>query len=834
MAGLAAFLPAIVRAVAPRLGAIRQGIGRGFRKVQEAPYIGTRTPSGKFDPATTGFGSVDDNITSAAMRRGAALRLGLGGIEAGAAADAFTDEESTLFDKAIGATYGLGAFQFGRRGYQMARAANLGRGVPEATRFGKNIELAQVPAFAGDVLLGGPREVDIAQASDQEKAQATEANLGQLNPNQRKILNDFLTAYPEGSDRKPSQEVRDKLGEALRAAQDQKPTEIKKDEQIVPPTTQSSDQSIKQKEQVEKEIKEVDKRETIYPDSDDNAEIDKTVNAADKSAKQLLIDSKGSDTKYSDIADGPIADMFDALRVKKSDYERSDAAIKEYQEKIVANASKIKSFDEYKKQYDLAVGDGDNNLKNVTMLKWGLSLMQATSNQGGLAGAIDAVAKASTPFAEDLQAIAMKEKEENKALALRYMQYEKEAQENLNQAEQQALAMNIQQIQRLENAEIQMNKDFITMQAEYLKNIMAEERLRIKAHNEANAITDKMEIRTISDPTAVGGQRNILFRIGKQDGMPRMEAKDANGRLMYVPLSPEMTNIYQSGEAVERDAKGLRDTRRKLFSINEGFRYNDRLTEIIEKGDLKPGVQASFAKTLQGLSSFIQDSTQIMGRSVGGTAGSSFDAKNPNIDNMMAKTFEGYKIGASDEYLKENGNLTEQFRKDIREAKELGDRIRNGQATGILNDKIKELGIQGNYDRDEVAQQVADMLLIEQRMKYILANANKGSDRLTVADVDNAGQRTKLFSFFAGSRTITNTYKSIREDLEEAAQAAITEYISYGGLDRGLNNFTYLPQVRARNARLTQMVEGRASQQGATTNEQATENVINALGEFFQ
>ena len=32
----------------------------------------------------------------------------------------------------------------------------------------------------------------------------------------------------------------------------------------------------------------------------------------------------------------------------------------------------------------------------------------------------------------------MKEKEENKALALRYMQYEKEAQENLNQAEQQA------------------------------------------------------------------------------------------------------------------------------------------------------------------------------------------------------------------------------------------------------------------------------------------------------------------------------------------------------------------------------------------------------------
>ena len=818
--GLAAFLPAVVRAVAPRLGAI----GRGLRQL---PGVGTQVEKT--------FPGVGPGMrTTASQRREAAINLGLGGIEAGAAADAFTDPEATLFDKAIGATYGLGAFQFGRRGYQMARSANLGTRMPPKTEFGKRIERAQIPAVAGDVLLGGPREVDIAQASDQEKAQATEANLGQLNPTQRKILNDFLTAYPEGSDRKPSQEVRDKLGEALRAAQTEKETPIKKDEQIVPPTTEQTEAVEKKREESNAAIKQENPTETIIPDSEDDTEIEKTVTAADKSAKKLLIESKGSDPKYSDIADGPIAEMFDALRVKKSDYERSDAAIKEYQEKIVANASKIKSFDEYKKQYDLAVGDGDNNLKNVTMLKWGLSLMQGTSNQGGLAGAIDAVAKASMPFAEDIQAIALKEKEENKALAIRYMQYEKEAQQNLNQAEQTALAMNIQQIQRLENAEIQMDRDFINKQTEYMKNLMEEERLRIKAHNEANAITDKMEVRTISDPTAVGGQRNIIFRIGKSDGLPRMPV-NVNGVMKYVPLDAKMSQIYQSGTAVQKyDAKGLRDTRRKLFSINEGLRYNERLVEIIDKGDIKPGVQASVAKAITGLSSFISDSAQVMGRSVGGTAGSSFDAKNPNIDNMMAKTFDGYRIGASEEYLKENAGLTDRFRKDIAEAKALGDRIRAGQADSSLNSYVRELGIKGDYDKDEVAQQVADLLLIEQRMKYILANANKGSDRLTVADVDNAGKRTKLFSFLAGSRTIQNTYKAIREDLEEAAQGAIDEYIAYGGQDRGLNNFTYLPQVKARNARLTQMVEGRASQQGATTNEQATENVINALGEFFQ
>jgi phosphotransacetylase len=48
-------------------------------------------------------------------------------------------------------------------------------------------------------------------------------------------------------------------------------------------------------------------------------------------------------------------------------------------------------------------------------------------------------------------------------------------------------------------------------------------------------------------------------------------------------------------------------------------------------------------------------------------------------------------------------------------------------------------------DEERIAR--AQLKLIEQRMKYIIANANKGQDRLTVADIKDAEQNTKIFDF---------------------------------------------------------------------------------------
>ena len=39
-------------------------------------------------------------------------------------------------------------------------------------------------------------------------------------------------------------------------------------------------------------------------------------------------------------------------------------------------------------------------------------------------------------------------------------------------------------------------------------------------------------------------------------------------------------------------------------------------------------------------------------------------------------------------------------------------------------------------------------------MKYIVANADKGEDRLTVADVNNAAQTTAIFEFLKAGKTV--------------------------------------------------------------------------------
>ena len=46
-------------------------------------------------------------------------------------------------------------------------------------------------------------------------------------------------------------------------------------------------------------------------------------------------------------------------------------------------------------------------------------------------------------------------------------------------------------------------------------------------------------------------------------------------------------------------------------------------------------------------------------------------------------------------------------------------------------------------------------------MKYILANANKAEDRLTVADVKNAEENTQILKWFTSPQKIKSQYKAL-------------------------------------------------------------------------
>ena len=87
--------------------------------------------------------------------------------------------------------------------------------------------------------------------------------------------------------------------------------------------------------------------------------------------------------------------------------------------------------------------------------------------------------------------------------------------------------------------------------------------------------------------------------------------------------------------------------------------------------------------------------------------------------------------------------------------------------------------------------------LIEVRMKYILANANKSEDRLTRADVQDAEQATKIMGLFTGEKEVKSSYKNLAADLEAQFLRLAKNYIEAGGNEDFLLSFEQMPYIRS-------------------------------------
>jgi hypothetical protein len=71
--------------------------------------------------------------------------------------------------------------------------------------------------------------------------------------------------------------------------------------------------------------------------------------------------------------------------------------------------------------------------------------------------------------------------------------------------------------------------------------------------------------------------------------------------------------------------------------------------------------------------------------------------------------------------------------------------------------------------------------LIETRMQYIVANANKSEDRLTQKDIDNAKARTEIHPWVGSTKTIKKNYQSLLNELDGQFRQTINLYQSAGG-----------------------------------------------------
>ena len=81
------------------------------------------------------------------------------------------------------------------------------------------------------------------------------------------------------------------------------------------------------------------------------------------------------------------------------------------------------------------------------------------------------------------------------------------------------------------------------------------------------------------------------------------------------------------------------------------------------------------------------------------------------------------------------------------------------------------------------------LALIEQRMKYLVANANKAEDRLTQKDIENAAQRTEIIKFFGSARTVRKNYQNLQQEFSNRAQAFAMQYRRAGGTESSMQYF---------------------------------------------
>lgn len=256
----------------------------------------------------------------------------------------------------------------------------------------------------------------------------------------------------------------------------------------------------------------------------------------------------------------------------------------------------------------------------------------------------------------------------------------------------------------------------------------------------------------IQDPRFPGGFYNAKGLEGK-DGRQYYRTRDNQ----VVPAGPGAVGnqTSQNADKINLYSANLEELKRGQDMISQV------LTILPQDGTLK----AAFSLTKEDAMGTVSQAFGLNGLEQGG----SFDTEiikllnNNTLDNdeTKKKLIEEYQKSISDETLKERG-------------KELYKQSKSGI-----------------FDRptDAELERYSRLALIEQRMKYIVANANKSEDRLTQKDIENAAKRTEILKFFGSERNVYQNYKRLQEEFTAKAQADAMKYRNAGGTEDGMQYY---------------------------------------------
>ena len=271
----------------------------------------------------------------------------------------------------------------------------------------------------------------------------------------------------------------------------------------------------------------------------------------------------------------------------------------------------------------------------------------------------------------------------------------------------------------------------------------------------------------VTDPSVPGGFRNVRVSLGK-DNKFYQRIMNPDGSQGFVQANFTGTDVKRNDEKLNKALMGLEDNRR-----------GGKMVEFVIENAAAGGSKAA-------LGLLAEDTLGTFDFFAGGNVGGDTSVIDDQIRAEMNKNTEKGLFGGKD-----SEKLIENYNEDLEDAR------KNGAKE--VEKQLKKAGVVAKNYRptEEDLRKYTRLALIEQRMKYIVANANKSEDRLTQKDIDNAAKRTQIIKYIASPRTIRLNYEQLRQEFGEKAGTYLNQYKLNGGdEDFIINNFMDIPGVK--------------------------------------
>jgi hypothetical protein len=281
----------------------------------------------------------------------------------------------------------------------------------------------------------------------------------------------------------------------------------------------------------------------------------------------------------------------------------------------------------------------------------------------------------------------------------------------------------------------------------------------------------------VNDPSVPGGFRNVRVSLGEDNKYYTRQYDPTTGEQSFAAAD-------FTGTDVDRDKTKLSEA---LFGLNENRRGGNMIEFVVnnaEKGGTKAAIGLLAEDTLGTLDFFA-------GGNLGGDTSTIDDQIRAEMMKTTGREAIDFTSSGVNVFRQESENMQDRFNKDLQDARENG--------AERVEKELRKAGViaKGFRPSEQDLRIYTKLALIEQRMKYIVANANKDKDRLTQKDIDNAAKRTQIIKYITSPRTIRLNYEQLREEFNEKASDYLDTYKQAGG-DEGFiaQNFMDIPGIR--------------------------------------